>query len=189
MKFPAKLGFTSSRSPCDSSLLIEFERSLPQNKLPPEYRNFLMEWNGGDFDLVAWRGEHFIGSNLDIGVLVPGQKHLEDDFPVYIGELYGLFDPNSSYDLRRSGIAYGFEKAVPSNYLAIGGSSSDTGIVCISIDGDDFGKVYYWCGEPWEVSTSPNVEYMSFVAHDFQAFWSMICILNFETGERYTERI
>ncbi|PQO26659.1 SMI1/KNR4 family protein [Blastopirellula marina] len=175
MKYVGKFGFQSKYGPCDEAALAAFESTLPEGRLPDEYKAFLREWNGGEFDLELARegdaykfigfsiiGDDFDGDANDAGLV---------DF------LVGLFDPESIDDLRKGSHAHGFRDAVPSSYLSIGRSNLTTSQVCLSVAGPDFGAVYYWGGEPWPDEPSPTTDYLFPVAADFAAFWDRIQIV------------
>lgn len=172
-RFPAKLGFKSSYGPCDEGELRIWEAMLPGGKLPEDYRDFLLQWNGGEFDIelasdgdsLKYIGFSIIGDDFDGDANDAG----------LIEELAGLFDRENINDVRRSSLTHGFRGAVPDSYIAIGGSYLTTSQVCISVNGEDFGAVYYWGGEPWE--EKPTTEYLFPVAANFSTFWKMIQVV------------
>lgn len=50
MRFEGKFGFQAVYAACSPELLHEFEASLALHRLPADYRDFLLQWNGGRFD-------------------------------------------------------------------------------------------------------------------------------------------
>ena len=138
-------------------MLDSFESEL-NTRLPDDYREFLLEWNGGNFEEQAELQflDHECGEDNAI-----------------LNQLSGLFDEKNIYDLRRSSEAYGFRQDVVPEYIAIGASQCEN-MPCISIAGDDFGWVYYWTpGEPWPPGP-PSRSFLRPCASSFSAFWDRL---------------
>jgi hypothetical protein len=147
MHYMAKCGFEASHGKCNVEVLAEFERNLPGNRLPDDYREFIQEWNGGGFGDI---------------VFFPLQDG-EDDFGS-TNKLYGLFDSTDQFDLRNCSTSYGFRTAVPLKYIAIGGLSWD--LLCISVD-------LWQPGEPWP-EHPPTTRFLRPVAARFRDFWDAL---------------
>lgn len=165
MPYPAKFGFHSKYPTCDPRVLEEFERSLPGGALPAPYREFLLEWNGGEF-------EDSLGFPLK-------DSEDEDDFG-RIYHFHGLFDPSDGFDLRKSSEGYGFRSDVPDSYIAIGDDHS-LNRICLSVFGNDVGSVYWWTpGEPWPKQSEPTRDFLRPVTSSFQEFWRLLFAISDE---------
>ena len=158
MRYASRFGFYASNGKCDPSELAAFERSVPGGRLPEDYREFLLEWNGGGFpDIVSF-------PLLDE----------EDEFGM-TNELSGLFDPTNQLDLRKVSTSYGFRSTVPLSYIIIGGGVGWNSL-CISLDGPDRGHVFYWDpGEPW-LEHPPTTQFLRPVAGCFRDFWNALVV-------------
>ena len=159
--FDSKYGFHAIYPPCDDMVLKSFERTLLGGELPEDYRDFLLQWNGGNFEAFK-------------SIAFPlADDWLDDDYG-YIDHLAGLFDESNELDLRNSSSAYGFRAAVPASYISIG-DYGDWNQVCISVQGNDVGAVYYWQpGEPWPKEKAPTTRALRPVAKCFSEFWNLL---------------
>ncbi len=159
--FDAKLGLHAIYPPISDAVLEAFEQTLPGGKLPADYRDFLLQWNGGNFEAFK-------------SIAFPlADDCLEGDCG-YIDHLTGIFDDANELDLRNSSIGYGFRAAVPVSYISIG-DYGDWNQVCIAVQGDDAGAVYYWQpGEPWPKEAEPTTRALRPVAKNFSEFWSLL---------------
>ena len=130
---------------------------MPGGRLPADYRSFLLQWNGGEFDGFVYFPLSD-GDEFDFGTVV---------------KLCGLYDPPDQLDLRNYSTSYGFRPGVPANYVAIGnGGTWD--LLCISVDGPNVGQVFLWQpGEPWR-DESPTTRFLRPVATSFQEFWQLL---------------
>ena len=165
--FESKFGFHAIYPPCDLAQLEAFERTLPGGKLPADYRDFLLQWNGGDFKAFA-------------AIAFPLKDDWLEDDCGYVSGLAGLFNEENGLDLRLCSNAYGFRAAVPESYISIGDYGSWDQL-CIAVDGADTGAIYYWQpGEPWP-EEEPNTKSLRPVASSFAEFWESL----FESMEEF----
>ena len=102
--------------------------------LPVEYKNFLMENNGGEPQSHDYQvnGEYF------------------DD----IGWFFGIREYPATHDLKTENIES--QNAIPPHYFCIGVSYGGN-LICLSLKEEEFGSIYRWDhetanydGEPWE---------------------------------------
>lgn len=161
MHFAAKFEFQAAYAACSPALLDEFEASLAPGCLPADYRDFLLQWNGGRFS-----------PSLKVGFPLQDQDDEDDCGRVF--HFFGLFDPAHNFDLRLASNGYGFRQAVPSAYIAIG-DDDHWDQVCISTNGSDVGCVYWWTpGEPWPSEQAPTRRFLRPVAASFLEFWDSL---------------
>jgi hypothetical protein len=115
-------------------------------KLPSPYREFLMAYG------MSSRGKRAVYPDRHR----PGQPGGR------LGVIYGL-NPSSTYDLwrRKSGLG----DRLPPHILPI--ADSPGGMICLSLAGDDCGKVYWW--DRAEDSDDPR-ENLTLIADDFESF-------------------
>jgi hypothetical protein len=96
--------------------------------LPEDYKQFLLKYNGGTF-------EECLFPTLD---LIYGESYAIANF--FYGFLANMPDPYDMYDLHKERRA--FDGRVPKEFMPIacdpGGNQ-----ICLCIDGDNYGKVYY----------------------------------------------
>jgi hypothetical protein len=158
-RYEAQLGLTPRFEPCTEQQIAEFEQQIGMT-LPEDYREFLLQWNGGTF-----RG-------------VPAFPLREPQDQNDYGTIYGFFglarEPSSN-DLRYAGMRLDFDERVPEHILAIGDNDFYE-FVCISLGGADRGAVYLWRpGVPWEEDGNVRTyEYMDLAATSFREFYDSL---------------
>jgi len=157
LKYKEQFGFRSILAPARPNDIEEAEDEL-EKKLPIEYLEFLKEWNGGIF--------------LDE---LPPSIELDGYFN-NVTILYGIGPYAADYVHllgERSQEGYGFAKRVPSRFLAIG-EGGPMQKICISIEGMDNGKIYYW--EPIELREDdvPTMDYVTLIGENFLDFWNKL---------------
>ena len=128
-----------------------FENRFNVN-LPIAYRNFLLQFNGGDPE------PHLFAENIELGYLV-------------VNELYGIKAQEKYNDLEHKLEIY--DGRVSNNFIAIGGDPGGNQF-CIGISGDFTGKIFFWDHEE-EVDEDDFVdnvlpENMYLLADDFSIF-------------------
>ena len=179
-RFPAKLGFQNKYGPCDEAKLCEWEKTLPLGKLPEDYREFLLQWNGGKFHLRESDEEdlyEYVGFPAFLDEDEVEQFDGDANEAGLIDEFVGFFNEESIDDIRQASGIHGFRGAVPDAYLVIGSSNFEESLVCISVDGVDFGAIYLWAGEPWREEPEPTTEYLFHVTSSFAKFWQIIQVV------------
>ena len=146
-----------SREPLDEQDLIQVETRL-NRALPKEYRDFLTAHNGGRPEPNAFP---IYNNPSDDQGLVHNFMCIKD------GDIYDLLTWVDRYRDR-----------VPSNFLPI---AKDPGgnLICLSISGEDLGKVYFWDHEE-EAATGqiPGYDNVYPVANSFQEFLSSLHYLS-----------
>ena len=160
MLYESKFGFQNRIGPIDLQALATFEETLPSKKLPIEYREFLVEWNGGIFE------------ESDVGVEVPEDPY----YPFRISELYGVSLNPVGLTLQKAETGYGFRDATPRDYIPIGDAGGwDT--LALAVAGRNVGKVYCWRpGEPWPQKEQTE-DLLTFLCADFREFWNGLKIV------------
>jgi hypothetical protein len=135
--------FTPLFPPIHESDIEALEKQL-QVRLPASYRNFLLEHNGGE---------------LSPNVFLISEREGNDN----LRYLFGIGDDE---DYSISGYMEIYSGRIPDNFLAIG--ADDLGnLVCLSIKGDDVGKIYFW-DHDWEVVEGvPDYSNVTLVADSF----------------------
>ena len=119
--------------------------------LPNDYKNFLLNHNGG---IPTPNEFKFINTNNE------SSNSLEDFF-------HSIFEENGEGNLERKYIYLTNSNRIIGNILPIA-SDPFGNFVCISLDGEDKGKVYFWDHElePEE----PSYENLSLIANSFSEF-------------------
>lgn len=108
--------------------------------LPPDYRDFLMKYG-----LTAGRGDTRF-TNAD------NPDEVETSVDVFYG-----FKPGDTYDLQ--GMRNTFSDRLPSHLLPV--ASGAGGEFCLSLAGEDVGRVYWWFQETGEVQSADDLEPIS----------------------------
>lgn len=158
-EYRARLGMRALFPECSDKDIAEFEASRGTT-LPSEYREFLLQWNGCDFQGM------------------PAFPLLEFDDPSDVGgveRLYGLAPPEVIGNLHGEQHGYEFNERVPRHILAIG-SNAFCERIAISLSGTDRGTVYLWRpGIPWEEEENvPTTEYLIPATRGFRAFFNFL---------------
>ena len=142
-----------SYDPLSPEDIAQFEKELNAT-LPTDYRDFLLEHNGGSFaDEVAYTYEESGGC---AGA---------------IGHFYGLNAALIGYDLRQEisslqqdlGARAG--ECLPREVIPV--AHTPGGEIVLGIEGDARGEVYWWCPED---GTENRWERLSYIAGSFNAF-------------------
>lgn len=129
-----------------NSELEEFEHGLTV-KLPEDYRIFLLSYNAAKPKPAAYFINEQQGDNL-------------------VRDLLGLCDKDW-YSLRDHLEVY--NGRIPSNFLPIA-TDYFSNLVCLSISGEDRGKVYFW-DHDWEVvDGEPDYSNVHLIAESFTVF-------------------
>jgi hypothetical protein len=146
---------TISKRGCSNISEVEITKFERENKLrlPRDYRAFLLSFNGGipkpscfDIDIDGFKNTSCIRYFL----------RLSDSSD------YSLQNYMSKYKTR-----------LPHNLLPIATELSAS-LVCMSILGQDYGKVYFW-DHNWEVTEStPDYSNIHFLAENFTALLDML---------------
>jgi len=147
----ANLELTRLCGEITETAVIEFERELAAT-LPEDYREFLIKNN-----CVRTNPNHFFISRKQGGSLV--QYFL------------GLCDNQRWYSLRY--FLEDYNQEVPSNLLPIAPDGGGN-LICISIKGEDYGKVYFWDRDDADFRGNPTYENLHLLADDFATFLTQI---------------
>ncbi|PHR87700.1 MAG: hypothetical protein COA78_36940 [Blastopirellula sp.] len=141
--------------------IVSFEQRIGY-KLPSGYRQFLLEHNGIHF-------------NQSLGVI-----WTKDEFEEYpICEVYGFFgitmERNNNIETLQEG--YKFKDRVPKGYYAIANTPVPAQFICISLNEENYGRVYYWhtiSSTAHEFEEPHTTEYLYPISSSFQGFWDNI---------------
>jgi hypothetical protein len=144
--------------PTTEEAVQELEQQLG-SALPKEYRAFLLDYNGVQFPYP------------NVEFALPNQEGVTG-----IGRIEQFFSVDGYANVADSQSDYDFNKRVPREIICI---SEWNGYfrVCICIQGNDRGAVYWWePGLPWESDqeTVPTREYLTKVAANFREFWDKL---------------
>ncbi|MCD9017906.1 SMI1/KNR4 family protein [Parachryseolinea silvisoli] len=107
-------------------LQIEEIEKIVGLRFPDDYKEHLLEFNGGQCD-------------LNIFVFDEDGKMSESSIDWFLAIYEGEYDNLRSY----IEVYKVLEKRMPSNMLPIAHDPVGN-LICISCDGDDFGRVYFW---------------------------------------------
>jgi len=142
----ANIQISDSYPPLIKADIAELERKLGIS-FPFDYKNFLLAHNGG----------HPTPDSFSIKGEAEGSKSMiQGFFGIQAGEYDNLFDTMQRYHSR-----------VPANFLPI---AYDPGgnLICLSVAGEDMGKVYFWDHEEEaEEGEPPSYDNVYFVADSF----------------------
>lgn len=159
-QFPAKLGFRPVLAKCTEEDIrsFEIERGI---RFPDDFRDFLLQWNGGSF--------------------LEKSPTRQVDFPVDPDD-FGIFEDHQSIkfiagvcpkpcfvslaDLQRG---FHFDERVPNQYVAVGLDSLSLH-VCLCCAGADRGKVFCW-DSFWDPDPEETLHQ---VANSFEDFWESL---------------
>lgn len=142
--------FLESSGGTSETNIHELEREL-KKKLPSDYRNFLLRYNGG---LPQPNTFSYTGRG--------GRRRSEG-----VRWLFGLnlSQFRDSYYYRGM-----YLDRIPTNCLAIG-SVEGSNLILISFDGDDRGTVYFWDhDEEMEEGEAPTYDNLFFITKSFDEF-------------------
>ncbi len=143
--------FLNINNPINEQIVKDFESKL-NTSLPLAYRNFLLQFNGGEPEPNLFK------KNVELGYLV-------------VNELYGINAREKSNNLEHMLEIY--DGRISNNFIAIGGDPGGNQF-CIGILGSFAKKIFFWDHEE-EVDEDDFVdnvlpENMYFLADDFDIF-------------------
>ncbi len=177
-------------SPGESKPMLQFESKFPSKdifppnteadiaaleqrigyKLPQDYRQFLLEHNGIEFE------QH-------VGVALWYEEEYSDDPTCEIYELFGITEKKNdetwNFDVEELQKGYQYNLRVPAGYFAITDTLYPAHNFCISLNEEDYGAIYYWIPpspfpDPDEDEEPYTKEYLEPMAKSFQEFWDNI---------------
>lgn len=129
----------------DEHAVKNFERQI-KAKLPLDYRQFLLRYNGGKPNPSLFRVE------------VDG---FENETSI---QRFLCISSEEHYSLSKYLEIY--RNRIPNNLLPIAIELS-VDLICLSISGEDYGNVYFW-DHNWEVTQKiPDYSNIHFLAHSF----------------------
>ena len=143
----------ASYPPITDEDLTAFENIIGAT-LPAMYREFLKNHNGG-----AVRPSRF--QYIDNGWQELGG----------VNRFYSITDKSDRYSLTR--VWHVYRTRLPERMLAIANDGVGNNI-CISVSGDDVGKIYYWMHE----IPSENEENLFLIADDLETFLAGLSTYN-----------
>lgn len=140
----------NSRHKIDDKELSDLETRLKM-KLPNDYKKFLLQNNGGIpipnvFDFIDGDGQN---SNS------------------LVHYFYAVYNDNGHDNLENNYNFFKSERRIPSNILPIAEDPFGN-MICISVSGDDYGKVYFWDHEL--EGQSESYDNISLIASSFDEF-------------------
>lgn len=140
------LQITSLCEKVTNSSVEEFEREIG-TKLPEDYRKFLLDYNAAEIrPNIFW---------------IEDEKE-ENGIRYFLGicedEWYDLTANKNNYRER-----------VPPNLLPFA-SDEDSSLVCISIEGDDYGRIYFWDRHQEGFDNKPDYRNVHLLADSFSNF-------------------
>jgi hypothetical protein len=144
MKFPRLSSQKNVLPPATPEQVDEFEAKLGM-ALPADYREFLLTWNGADFENLE-AVPYFPIDHDNSGVPFPENWYQGDsDAFVTSGKgaeallcLYGIGD-SAQYSLPVRETRYYFDLWVPDHFLAIGEPSDSVCRICLDMREETFG--------------------------------------------------
>lgn len=135
----------------DNIVRFEQENSL---KLPGQYKNFLLEYNGGYAEPNIFKISDEQGESA-------------------LNTLYGL-DISEDYD-ELSSVYETLDGIIPANFISVGDDAGGNQI-CLGLDGTDRGKIYVWIHD---MGADDDMSDMFLLADDFSSFLDNL----YEDGE------
>jgi hypothetical protein len=184
-RYPDRLGAVPLFGPIDERGIVTFEDTLGC-RLPDDYRQFLLEWNGANFGTLPNADDVVVFAAQEIEGHTAAALRRQDwpaqtvGWPGTIWQvswLNGIAPYDRLMTLSRDDPGYGFEYWAPPRFLAIGFSSYEKGHVCLSLSGHDRGEIYIWRwpeDPPLESEVLPNMRCMWWVAPSFRDFWNVL---------------
>lgn len=143
--------FKRVNPPIDAQVIDEFERYLGM-PLPADYRRFLLEHNGGKPTPNVF--------------LISAEKRSEDIVDFFLG----LKAARISFSLEE--YASRRKDHLPSNLISIARDPGHNAI-CLSLEGVDVGKVYFWDAD-FGVVGAPDYSNLYLLADSFDEFLSKL---------------
>jgi len=142
--------FKNTGPKISESAIQDFEKTIGF-ALPPSYRNFLLEFNGGQpipefFSVPDWSGSASLVNDL-WGILPGKWNDLADNIELFSGRF-------------------------PEGFFSIARDPGDNQIL-ISLDGDTYGKIFFWDheNEPnYDAQYLEDYKNTYFLANDFKEF-------------------
>jgi hypothetical protein len=137
-------------SPTDETAVATLETAIGTD-LPSGYRRFLLTYNGGKpkpniFFISAEEGTDILRAFL--GLSDSGYYQLVEHYEDYLGR-------------------------IPKNFLPIGVDTM-VNLVCLSVAGDDYGKVYFWDHDREVTEGEPDYRNVYLLAESFDEFLSKL---------------
>ncbi|MEK5505786.1 SMI1/KNR4 family protein [Paenibacillus sp. FSL P4-0113] len=140
--------FEFSFKPINNQELETFEETF-NLILPNDYKNFLLYHNGGK--AVRRRFETKDKTiTSSIMLFLPLSKEIEENLEYYYKK-------------------YNIEKIIPSNFIPFGVDPADS-LICLSINGEDQGTVYFCDLDYFEEDNGLKQEYIKLVSPSFSEF-------------------
>lgn len=150
-------------------------------RLPDIYLEFLAQHNGITYSgrtagklLVYQRSMDLATDEGGLSVFHKKwpPKKLYHTFCGCLDQLYGFSPDEDLFDIRRAQTRFGFSKAVPADFVAIGGSGLMTSLV-LCLAGDWRGMIFHWTppADPTLPEECNTLERLQFVANDFSDLW------------------
>ena len=123
---------------------IENFENIHNLKLSNSYKNFLLNFNGGNVE--------------------PNLFKISGAAESVVNVFYGL-NISKTYD-ELSEVFESLDSAIPNNFLAIGDDPGGNQI-CLGISNENFGKIYFWFHD---IEDNDKEENMIFLSDDFDNF-------------------
>jgi hypothetical protein len=189
--YPAKCGAVMIGDLLSEADIVRFEERL-DTRLPEDYREFLLEWNGAIF---LGRDPQDASTFAAAFPTYPIENHplrtpewtdwAREQVSPYdeagvLGFLFGIYGKEKGYDvdLTNANEGYEFDKWVPKRFQVIGEQSHGYSFICISLSGEDRGHIYDWAypegKEPQPGVNCPSLKDMSWIAPNFREFWDVL---------------
>lgn len=142
----------NSRQKINNKELSDLESKL-NITFPNDFKEFLLQNNGGI-------------PNPNVFDFINRDGYNANSFVHYF---YAVYDGNDYDSLESNYLLYSSEKRLPSNIIPIAGDAFGN-LICISISGDDYGKIYFWDHEL--EGQSESYDNMSLIKNNFNEFIS-----------------
>lgn len=147
-----ELEITPIAGSISESAIRDFEENIGM-PFPPDYREFMLKYNGGDPLKCVFKFQDATGPYSDS-----------------IIRYFFAFSDDYNESIKHNHEIYTLADRVPKNILPI---AEDPGgnIVCLSLAGDDVGKVYFWDHEQEGLTeASSTYENLELIANSFTEF-------------------
>ncbi len=149
------IAIVRSHAPTNLKEIKKFEK-LIQAKLPEDYKQFLLKHNGG----------HPIANGFEL--IKPINNKTKE---AGIDWFYSLYDEDiANISTEFNNISTRFKDSrdkIPDEILPIGDDSG--GKICLGIQGDYYGKLYYWTTN-WSWWSEDDYNYLYLIANSFTDF-------------------
>ena len=183
IQYLPKCGAQPLYPPLIEDELRRFEESI-KNRLPEDYREFLLQWNGVRFaagNRPAYPIQHVERHTAHVpswDQWLPTAKRSIDDSVDTVSRLYGLQGEDRD-SLWITSNTYELNVWTPERFLAIGdvNDQMEVGQILLSVASPDRGAVFCF-GFPVDPPVSgkncPNMDFMWWIAPNFEEFWSSL---------------